>query len=138
MRLWNVLFILLTLWLVPETKHVSLEHIERNLMKVVNCAKSALTINLLRLPPVTEEATSLQSSFFALSSAAMKTSRLPYRHPTGRYASPAEKLAQANLIGGRNYLSQNSLTPSAEPPPERLAGKAMKFALNPVLLLENS
>lgn len=29
----NVLFILLTLWLVPETKHVSLEHIERNLMK---------------------------------------------------------------------------------------------------------
>lgn len=35
----NVLFILLTLWLVPETKHVSLEHIERNLMKVVNCAK---------------------------------------------------------------------------------------------------
>jgi SP family galactose:H+ symporter-like MFS transporter len=23
----------LTLWLVPETKHVSLEHIERNLMK---------------------------------------------------------------------------------------------------------
>ena len=30
----NVLFILLTLWLVPETKHVSLEHIERNLM---NC-----------------------------------------------------------------------------------------------------
>ena len=29
----NVLFILLTLWLVPETKHVSLEHIERNLMR---------------------------------------------------------------------------------------------------------
>ena len=29
----NVLFILLTLWLVPETKHVSLEHIERNLRK---------------------------------------------------------------------------------------------------------
>ncbi|WP_411899903.1 MFS transporter, partial [Salmonella enterica] len=29
----NVLFILLTLWLVPETKHVSLENIERNLMK---------------------------------------------------------------------------------------------------------
>ena len=29
----NVLFILLTLCLVPETKHVSLEHIERNLMK---------------------------------------------------------------------------------------------------------
>ncbi len=54
----NVLFILLTLWLVPETKHVSLEHIERNLMKVVNCAKSALTINLLRLPPIMEEATS--------------------------------------------------------------------------------
>lgn len=29
----NVLFIVLTLWLVPETKHISLEHIERNLMK---------------------------------------------------------------------------------------------------------
>jgi SP family galactose:H+ symporter-like MFS transporter len=29
----NLLFIVLTLWLVPETKHVSLEHIERNLMK---------------------------------------------------------------------------------------------------------
>ncbi|MBV8871106.1 sugar porter family MFS transporter [Phytobacter diazotrophicus] len=29
----NVLFIILTLWLVPETKHISLEHIERNLMK---------------------------------------------------------------------------------------------------------
>ena len=29
----NVLFILLTLWLIPETKNVSLEHIERNLMK---------------------------------------------------------------------------------------------------------
>ena len=29
----NVLFILLTLWLIPETKNVSLEHIERNLMQ---------------------------------------------------------------------------------------------------------
>ncbi|WP_396349767.1 sugar porter family MFS transporter [Atlantibacter subterraneus] len=29
----NLLFIVLTLWLVPETKHISLEHIERNLMK---------------------------------------------------------------------------------------------------------
>ena len=29
----NILFIFLTLWLIPETKHVSLEHIERNLMK---------------------------------------------------------------------------------------------------------
>ncbi|TNV20939.1 sugar porter family MFS transporter [Buttiauxella sp. B2] len=29
----NLFFIVLTLWLVPETKHVSLEHIERNLMK---------------------------------------------------------------------------------------------------------
>ena len=29
----NVLFIFLTLWLIPETKNVSLEHIERNLMK---------------------------------------------------------------------------------------------------------
>jgi SP family galactose:H+ symporter-like MFS transporter len=29
----NLAFILLTLWLVPETKHVTLEHIERNLMK---------------------------------------------------------------------------------------------------------
>ena len=27
------LFIFLTLWLIPETKNVSLEHIERNLMK---------------------------------------------------------------------------------------------------------
>ncbi|WP_163370280.1 sugar porter family MFS transporter, partial [Escherichia coli] len=26
-------FILLTLWLIPETKNVSLEHIERNLMQ---------------------------------------------------------------------------------------------------------
>ncbi|VTP77944.1 Galactose transporter [Leclercia adecarboxylata] len=39
----NLLFIVLTLWLVPETKHVSLEHIERNLMKGRPCAKSALT-----------------------------------------------------------------------------------------------
>ncbi len=30
-----------------------------------------------------------------------------------------EKLAQANLKLGRNYRSQNSLTPSAEPPPEQ-------------------
>lgn len=29
----NLFFILLTLWLIPETKGVSLEHIERNLMK---------------------------------------------------------------------------------------------------------
>ena len=29
----NLFFIVLTIWLVPETKHVSLEHIERNLMK---------------------------------------------------------------------------------------------------------
>jgi S-adenosylmethionine synthetase len=29
----NLFFIILTVWLVPETKHVSLEHIERNLMK---------------------------------------------------------------------------------------------------------
>ncbi|AIR06028.1 MULTISPECIES: sugar porter family MFS transporter [Cedecea] len=29
----NLFFIVLTLWLIPETKHVSLEHIERNLMK---------------------------------------------------------------------------------------------------------
>ncbi|KAI3491598.1 hypothetical protein L1887_44219 [Cichorium endivia] len=29
----NIFFIVLTIWLVPETKHVSLEHIERNLMK---------------------------------------------------------------------------------------------------------
>ncbi|MDU7051818.1 MAG: MFS transporter, partial [Klebsiella variicola] len=29
----NVLFILLTIWLIPETKNVSLEHIERNLMQ---------------------------------------------------------------------------------------------------------
>ncbi|HKM97360.1 MAG TPA: sugar porter family MFS transporter [Buttiauxella sp.] len=29
----NLVFIMLTLWLIPETKHVSLEHIERNLMK---------------------------------------------------------------------------------------------------------
>ena len=29
----NLFFIVLTVWLVPETKHVSLEHIERNLMK---------------------------------------------------------------------------------------------------------
>ncbi|WP_380178367.1 sugar porter family MFS transporter [Kalamiella sp. sgz302252] len=29
----NLAFILLTMWLVPETKHVTLEHIERNLMK---------------------------------------------------------------------------------------------------------
>lgn len=29
----NFIFILLTLWFIPETKHVSLEHIERNLMK---------------------------------------------------------------------------------------------------------
>ncbi|MGF7446032.1 MFS transporter, partial [Klebsiella michiganensis] len=29
----NILFIFLTLWLIPETKNVSLEHIERNLMK---------------------------------------------------------------------------------------------------------
>jgi len=29
----NLLFILITLWLVPETKNVSLEHIERNLMQ---------------------------------------------------------------------------------------------------------
>jgi SP family galactose:H+ symporter-like MFS transporter len=29
----NLAFILLTIWLVPETKHVTLEHIERNLMK---------------------------------------------------------------------------------------------------------
>lgn len=28
----NVLFIVLTLWLIPETKNISLEHIERNLM----------------------------------------------------------------------------------------------------------
>ncbi|WP_410013577.1 sugar porter family MFS transporter [Sodalis sp. C49] len=28
----NVLFILLTFWLIPETKNISLEHIERNLM----------------------------------------------------------------------------------------------------------
>jgi len=28
----NVLFIILTLWLIPETKNISLEHIERNLM----------------------------------------------------------------------------------------------------------
>ncbi|MBT0726575.1 sugar porter family MFS transporter [Rosenbergiella australiborealis] len=30
---FNVLFIILTFWLVPETKNVSLEHIERNLMQ---------------------------------------------------------------------------------------------------------
>jgi len=29
----NLFFIVLTIWLVPETKHVSLEHIERNLMQ---------------------------------------------------------------------------------------------------------
>ena len=29
----NLFFIVLTVWLVPETKHVSLEHIERNLMR---------------------------------------------------------------------------------------------------------
>ncbi len=29
----NLVFILLTLWLVPETKHITLEHIERNLMQ---------------------------------------------------------------------------------------------------------
>ena len=29
----NVLFIVITMWLVPETKNVSLEHIERNLMQ---------------------------------------------------------------------------------------------------------
>ena len=29
----NILFIILTIMLIPETKHVSLEHIERNLMK---------------------------------------------------------------------------------------------------------
>jgi SP family galactose:H+ symporter-like MFS transporter len=28
----NILFILLTYWLIPETKNISLEHIERNLM----------------------------------------------------------------------------------------------------------
>lgn len=31
--LLNLLFIVLTLWLIPETKNVSLEHIERNLMQ---------------------------------------------------------------------------------------------------------
>jgi len=29
----NLVFIVLTMMLVPETKHVTLEHIERNLMK---------------------------------------------------------------------------------------------------------
>ena len=29
----NVVFILITIWLVPETRHVTLEHIERNLMQ---------------------------------------------------------------------------------------------------------
>ena len=28
----NLFFIVLTLWLIPETKNVSLEHIERNLL----------------------------------------------------------------------------------------------------------
>jgi SP family galactose:H+ symporter-like MFS transporter len=29
----NALFLVFTIWLVPETKGISLEHIERNLMK---------------------------------------------------------------------------------------------------------
>ncbi|RAP71238.1 mFS transporter, sugar porter family [Candidatus Erwinia dacicola] len=28
----NLFFIVLTLWLIPETKNISLEHIERNLL----------------------------------------------------------------------------------------------------------
>ncbi len=39
---------------------------------------------------------------------------------------------------GRNYPSQNSLTPSAEPPPEQPWLESYEIRLNPVLLLENS
>ncbi|SUG18552.1 galactose-proton symporter [Salmonella enterica subsp. arizonae] len=50
----NVLFILLTLWLVPETKHVSLEHIERNLMKGRKLARNRRPrLNPPTLPPAT-------------------------------------------------------------------------------------
>ncbi len=42
-----------------------------------------------------------------------------------------QNFAQANLKLGRNYRSQNSLTPSAEPPPEQPGWKAMKSASIP-------
>lgn len=59
----NVLFILLTLWLVPETKHVSLEHIERNLMKGRKLREIGAHDYLPRFLLPQEEAFFLQSLF---------------------------------------------------------------------------
>ncbi len=81
----------------------------------------------------------MQSSFLRSILCRYENIPSPYRHPTGRYASPAEKLARSQPEArGVTTRSQNSLTPSAEPLPEQPGWKAMKFVSILPLLLENS
>lgn len=80
----------------------------------------------------------MQSSFLRSILCRYENIPSPYRHPAGRYAPPAGKLACANLKLGVTTRSQNSLTPSAEPPPEQPRVESYEIRLNPVLLLENS
>lgn len=85
-----------------------------------------------------EEATSCSHLFFALSSAAMKTSRLPIAIQQAVMRRLREKLAQANLKLERNYpepkLSYTQRGTSAG----TAWLESYEIRLNPVLLLENS
>lgn len=80
----------------------------------------------------------MQSSFLRSILCRYENIPSPYRHPTGRYASPAGKTRQANLKLGRNYpepkLSYTQRGTSAG----TAWLESYEIRLNPVLLLENS
>ncbi len=99
----NVLFILLTLWLMPETKNVSLEHIERNLMQGRPLREIGAAINLPELPPIPGGSFLLLSPSAALSSGAMKTPRIPIAIQQAVMRSLREHLANANRKLERRY-----------------------------------
>ena len=134
----NVLFIFLTLWLIPETKNVSLEHIERNLMKGRKLREIGAhgLISLGFLPRGREP--SYCSPFpVALSSGVMKTSRLPIAIQQAVMRSLREKLAQANLKLERQYPEPKLVYQQRGTAAGTAWLQTYEIRLNPVLLMEN-